>query len=66
MAELVLDALLDRAPGSLHRVWIGRRDLVMRADGEWNPEWIAAHGDPGAGGKLLEARFEGGCVECGR
>jgi hypothetical protein len=65
-AELALDVLINRVPGSAHRVWIGRRDLVARAGGSWNAAWIAAHGDPGAGGQLQDVVFGAACTACRR
>ena len=64
VAELALDVLVHRVRGSAHRVWIGRRDLVARAGGTWNPAWIAAHGDPGAGGQLQDVAFAAACTVC--
>jgi hypothetical protein len=64
VAELGLDVLINRVRGSAHRVWIGRRDLVVRAGGTWNPAWIAANGDPGAGGQLQDIAFGAACTVC--
>jgi hypothetical protein len=64
VAELALDVLINRMPGSVHRVWIGRQDLVARAGGQWNPAWIAAHGDPGEGGQLQDVAFGAACTAC--
>jgi hypothetical protein len=61
VAELALDVLINRESSSTHRVWIGRRDLVARSGGTWNPAWIAAHGDPGAGGQLQDVVFGAAC-----
>jgi hypothetical protein len=64
VAELALDILLNRVHGSAHRVWIGRRDLVTRAGGTWNPAWIAAHGDPASGGQLQALPVKTACAAC--
>jgi sulfur-carrier protein adenylyltransferase/sulfurtransferase len=64
IAELALDVLVSRVRGSTHRVWIGRRDLVERAGGTWNAAWIAAHGDPGAGGQLQDVHVRPACTGC--
>jgi hypothetical protein len=64
VAGLALDALLDRVRGSAHRVWVGRRDLLIRSGGDWTRERIAAHGELGAGGRLLEPSFQLACAAC--
>ena len=64
VAELALDVLLKRVSSSTHRVWIGRRELVDRAGGRWNPAWIAAHGHPGTGGQIHNVVFGGTCTSC--
>jgi sulfur-carrier protein adenylyltransferase/sulfurtransferase len=64
VAELALDVLLKRISVSTHRVWIGRRELLDRAGGRWNPAWITAHGDPGTGGQIHNVVFGGACTSC--
>lgn len=64
IAELALDVLVNRLRDSTHRVWIGRHCLVSRAGGAWNASWVAAHGDPGAGGQLVDLHFEPACNGC--
>lgn len=54
ITELALDVLMGRVQTSLHRIWIGRRMVLERAGGEWNPEWVQAHTDPGDGGNIVE------------
>ena len=53
VAELVVDVLLDRANGSAHRIWVGRRELVEAQGGKWSASWCETACDPGNGGFTL-------------
>lgn len=64
IADLAVDFLLNRTSESVHRVWIGSHDLVIRAGGEWNGAWIAMHGDPGTGSRQLDLPVAPLCEEC--
>ncbi len=66
ISELALDVLTGRQQTSFHRVWIGRRTLLERASGKWNPKWIETYGDPGDGGYLVDATItrDQNCPEC--
>lgn len=59
IAELALDVLAGEVHASTHRVWIGRRHVLERAGGHWNPGWVKANLDPGDGGKVVELRVSG-------
>lgn len=59
VAELALDALTGRVRASCHRVWIGRRALLQRVGGEWNPRWVKVYGDPQEGGCMVEPAIAG-------
>lgn len=39
IAELALDALLGRATGAIHRVWIAPRQRLEQAAGMWSEAW---------------------------
>jgi hypothetical protein len=39
VADLSLDCLLGSVAASTHRIWCGRRALVLDAGGEWTKEW---------------------------
>lgn len=66
IAELVLDVLTGRTHGSSHRMWAGRRAVLERAGGAWNPKWIKIYGDPGESGRLIEGNIANNpqCPEC--
>lgn len=49
-AELALDVLLGNVTSSTHRVWIGRRETLESAGGQWSTAWCESIGDPGHGG----------------
>lgn len=66
VAELALDVLTGRITTSTRYTWIGRRRLLKRARGIWNPDWIEIYGDPGEGGRIVEAPIvsDTACPEC--
>lgn len=66
IAELALDALAEEVRTSTHRVWIGRRHVLERAGGHWNPRWIEANLDPDDGGRIVELGVSGDaqCPAC--
>jgi predicted Fe-Mo cluster-binding NifX family protein len=63
VADLAIDLLLNRTTDFVHRAWIGTRENVQRAGGTWDARWIAAFGDPGQGGKLVEVKVPS-CDRC--
>jgi predicted Fe-Mo cluster-binding NifX family protein len=63
VAELAIDLLLNRTTDIVHRAWIGTRENVQRAGGTWDARWIAAFGDPGQGGNLVEVKVPS-CDRC--
>lgn len=67
VADLAADILLNRAKDSVHRVWIGQRKLLEPGNGEWNPDWIASHGHPENGGRIVNTAVttDAGCTVCG-
>lgn len=66
IAELALDVLTGEVHASTHRVWVGRRHVLERAGGHWNPGWVQANSDPGNGGRILELNVLGDprCPTC--
>lgn len=66
IAELAFDVLAGGVHASAHRVWVGRRQVLERAGGHWNPRWIEANLDPGDGGRIVELRASGDpqCPAC--
>lgn len=42
VAELALDALLERTASSVHRAWAGSQRSLDQAGGTWTAEWISA------------------------
>lgn len=67
VADLATDILLSRTNSSTHRVWIGPKKLLEPGKGEWHPQWIANHGHPGDGGKILNLAIKDDvtCTICG-
>lgn len=67
VADLAADVLLGRTVESTHHVWIGSEKLLTSGNGEWNPDWIALHGHPGSGGKImcLDICADPQCLVCG-
>lgn len=57
VADLVVDILLDRVKGAVHRTWIGHKKLLSAGGGKWNQDWTDLYGDPHDGGKMLSVRF---------
>jgi molybdopterin/thiamine biosynthesis adenylyltransferase len=53
VSDLAADILLGRTKFSTHHTWIGQKKLLEQSKGEWNPDWIAQHGNPGDGGKIV-------------
>lgn len=66
IAELALDVLTGRVRASSHRIWLGCRQVLERAGGDWNPRWIQANIDPGDGGRIIEVSVSGDpqCLAC--
>jgi hypothetical protein len=66
IAELALDVLQGRVLAPSYRVWLGRTEHLKRSGGNWNPAWVAAHGDPMAGGAIHELPYQPDpqCREC--
>lgn len=66
IAELALAVLRGEVRASTHRVWVGRRHVLERAGGHWNPEWVKANLDPSDGGRILELSVSGDaqCPAC--
>lgn len=66
IASVALDVLLGRVTASTHYTWIGRRKLLQRGGGTWNPEWIRVHSDPEEGGQIVErlVAVDSECPEC--
>jgi hypothetical protein len=54
IGDLAIDVLMNRTTAFVHRAWIGTKDNVQRAGGNWDARWIAAFGDPEQGGRLVE------------
>lgn len=70
VADLAGDILLGRVVGvSTHRVWIGQKKLQGRGGsrGEWHPDWIEKHNDPGEGGRIMDIEItrDVDCPICG-
>jgi len=67
VADLALDVLLGYVENSTHKVWLGPKKLLDRTGGMWSSAWTRRHGDPGAGGVLLDVTVENDpdCPECG-
>jgi molybdopterin/thiamine biosynthesis adenylyltransferase len=63
---LALDVLTGRVKISSHRIWLGRRQVLELAGGDWNPRWVQANVDPGDGGKIIEVSISGDpqCPSC--
>lgn len=68
VADLATEVLLGEGSTSKHRVWVGQRKLHNQNGGEWHPDWVGRHGDPGDGGfiKDLEVPASLACPICGR
>lgn len=66
IADLALDVFLERVTTSTYYTWIGRRALLDRVRGNWNPEWVQTHGDPEEGGRIIEVpvAVDSECPEC--
>lgn len=66
IAELALDVLTERVQMSSHRTWLGRRQVLEQAGGDWNPGWVQANVDPGDGGRIIEVSISGDpqCPSC--
>lgn len=54
IADLAIDVLTNRTTAVVHRAWIGTKDKMQRAGGDWDARWIAEFGDPEHGGRLVE------------
>jgi len=52
-AELALDVLIGKDTAATDRVWIGRRETVEAAGGQWNTAWCETIGNPGSGGMVI-------------
>lgn len=67
VADLVAEVLLGRVTSSIHQVWIGQKKLLERENGEWHPNWIAHHGDPEDGGRIMRIPIinDTNCPICG-
>jgi len=67
VADLAADILLSRVSDSGHRVWIGQKKLLEPGKGEWHPNWIARHGHPGDGGRIMHLTVSNDacCPICG-
>jgi hypothetical protein len=63
VADLAIDLLLNRTTDIVHRAWIATRENVQRVGGTWDARWLAAFGDPGPGGKLVEVKIPS-CDRC--
>lgn len=67
VAELALDALLDRAEPSEHRLWSGTASSLDRAGGAWSEQWIElTGGSPAERGVSRRWPKVDGCHLCGR
>ena len=53
LAEAALDALTGKLAMASHRIWIGSRDRIKSAGGNWTREWLAEIGDPGTGSRVV-------------
>ncbi|WP_165505644.1 ThiF family adenylyltransferase [Rhizobium leguminosarum] len=63
VAELAVDSLLGRVVHSTHRMWAGRRELLMENGGRWTQNASTMLGDQSEGGRLLSRAWQG-CQCC--
>lgn len=54
LAETVIEAIIGGRETPVHRIWIGRRNHLDAAGGNWALKWVEEVGDPGAGGITIE------------
>lgn len=67
VSELALDALLDRAEPSEHRLWSGSASNLERAGGAWTRQWADLTGEePAERGVSRRWPKVDGCHLCGR
>lgn len=68
LAETAIDALMGKFAMSFHRIWIGARDRIKAAGGDWTPEWVKEIGDPGDGGVTVRRTWpeSDSCPACNR
>lgn len=66
IGELALDVLTGQVHASLHRTWVGRRQVLHRVGGLWNPAWVQSNFDPAEGGRIAEMSILGNlqCPVC--
>ncbi len=57
IADLALDALLNRAQPGVHRSWSAPRRSLDLAGGAWTPEWLALVDGDERGGREIEGEW---------
>lgn len=67
VSDLCTDALAQRVPAGVHRVWIAPVAKLFPG-ATWSDEWRNTHGDPADGGRLLELPWQSDprCPTCGQ
>lgn len=66
-AETCIDVLTGRESAGTHRTWLATASQVQRAGGAWSAAWLAKHGAPEEGGRIVRTTWasSSACPACG-